>query len=305
MQSDLLVAAVFASAASVTAYLLAPDEAQAVTRKRLREIRLHTELPDALERQELSEPFAHRVLRPMAERLVGVLIRVTPAGYRQRLEHRLREAGNPMGVGTFVLTKATATALAALVLVPLLAQRQPLAGVAAAVLGWSLPDLWLSRVTRARLREISRSLPDVIDLLSVSVEAGTSFDGAVQKVSEKFAGATAREFAEYLKEVRLGRSREEALRALADRVALDELRSFAAAVIQADRLGVSLSRVLRVQASQIRERRRMRAEEQAMRVPVKLVFPLVFFIFPSLLVVLLGPAVIRILTVLTGQGAAR
>lgn len=286
---------VFACTAGITALVLMPGEPTAVARKRLRALRRDTAPADALERQELAEPFTRRVLWPAWQRLAHAVWRHTPAGYRDRLRARLRQAGDPMSPAAFLLAKAAAVGSAGLAW---LAGAGGVAGLACLALAWWSPDLWLARRAAARRDEIARSLPDVIDLLCVSVEAGIGFDGAVQKVSEKFGGATGAEFTQYLKEVRLGRSREEALRALVERVPLPELRSFAAAVIQAERLGVSLARVLRVQARQLRQRRRQRAEEHAMRVPVKLVFPLVFFIFPSLLAILLGPALIRILTVL-------
>src|SRR5690606_20026233 len=166
---------------------------------------------------------------------------------------------------------------------------------------WILPEFWVSRLGTQRRATLSRALPDVLDLLSVSVEAGLGFDGAIQKVSEKFPDPTAAEFGEYLKEVRLGKTREEALRNLAERTGLPELKAFAAARIQADRLGVSLSRVLRVQSDQLRTQRMQRAEEAAMQTPIKMVFPLVFFIFPTIFVVLLGPAIIQLVTNFIGR----
>lgn len=300
---EILLIMIFATTASLAAYVFAPGEEERALRKRIRELRLDHEDPDALEREVLAEPFSRRVLRPALERAVALLVRITPAGYQQRLQVRLREAGNPYGIGSLLLLKVSMTLLFPAALWLIAGARAGTLPLAAAFLfGWQLPDFMLARRAAARRREIARTLPDAIDLLSVSVEAGIGFDGAVQKVSERFAGPLSAEFAQYLKEVRLGRTREDALRSLAERVELPELKTFVAAVVQADRLGVSLSRVLRVQAEQLRQQRRQRAEEAAMKAPVKLVFPLVFFIFPSLLIVLLGPAVIRVMVTFSGGG---
>jgi tight adherence protein C len=138
-------------------------------------------------------------------------------------------------------------------------------------------------------------LPDVLDLLTVSVEAGLGFDQAVVKVIEKFKGPLAEEFHRTLQEVRMNKPRREALRALADRVGIDDLTAFIAALIQADQLGVSIAKVLRIQSDQMRIKRRQRAEEQAQKASIKMLFPLIFFIFPAMFIVLLGPAVLSMM----------
>ena len=299
---------VFMTVALATLAVMAPSEAEHIARKRLRDIGLRgggAAPADQAVTEELAQPFGQRVLRPAWQGLVAAAERWTPRGVASRWERLLAAAGRPMGLGPFACLKALGAGLggalgllgsgwlpwagpaglAVTLLLPLLA------GGA----GWVIPDVALrDRATRRR-RQLARALPDVMDLLSVAVEAGLGLDGAVQKVTEKFPAPVSTEFRQYLKELRLGVGREEALRSLADRVELPELRSFAAAVIQADRLGVSLARVLRVQAEQLRFQRKQRAEEQAMKTPIKMLLPLVLFIFPTLFIVLLGPALIQIL----------
>lgn len=297
----LLLWLVFMASALGVMALLAPSEAEAITRKRLKELRLRPVPPDRAEAEELARPFRERVLEPLLSSAIAAIERWTPRGLLARLEQRLAEAGRPVGTGTLLAAKLGG-ALAGLVLGLLMGggtARGMAAGGLLAAAGVLAPDAWLGRRVALRRRALARALPDVLDLLSVSVEAGLGFDGAVQKVSEKFPTPTSTEFRQYLKELRLGKSREEALRGLAERVGLPEFQSFAAAVIQADRLGVSLSRVLRVQAEQLRQRRRQQAEERAMKTPIKLLVPLVFFIFPTLFIVLLGPAVLQIAAAFT------
>ena len=153
---------------------------------------------------------------------------------------------------------------------------------------------------RNRGKEIQRDLPDILDLLTVSVEAGLGFDAALVKVVERKKGPLADEFGIVLREIRVGKPRKEALRELSERVKVDDITSLVSAVIQADQLGVGISNILRIQAEQVRTKRRQQAEESAMKAPIKMLFPLVFFIFPTLFVVLLGPAIIQIAETLLG-----
>ena len=161
-------------------------------------------------------------------------------------------------------------------------------------LGFYLPLIWLNRRIGKRQHDMERALPDALDLLTISVEAGLGFDAAIAKVSEKFDNELGRAFARVNAEVRLGKIRREALRDMANRAGVQDISNFIAAVIQADQLGVSLSKVLRVQSEQMRIRRRQRAEELAAQAPIKMLFPLVFLVFPSIFIVLLGPAAIQI-----------
>jgi tight adherence protein C len=162
------------------------------------------------------------------------------------------------------------------------------------LLGFFGPDAWLRRHIDERKSSMQKALPDTLDLLVISVEAGLGFDSALARVVQTVPGALSEEFFRMLQETRVGVSRRDAMRHLLDRTDLDELRSFLLAMMQAEAFGVTIARVLRVQADEMRVKRRQRAQEKAFAAPVKLVFPLVFCIFPSLFIVLLGPAAIQI-----------
>jgi tight adherence protein C len=253
-------------------------------------------------RQEELPSFAERVLIPALRALGRAIAPITPTGALEKTRAKLDMAGNPRNFG--VLEYYGTKVLSAALLIPLgiwfflHVQIQPvfIAWVIVGViigLGIWLPDIILQRIIEARQASIRRSLPDVLDLLVVSVEAGVGFDGAVQKVVEKATGPLSMELARVLEQIRLGQSRGEALREMGRRTQVQDLISFVAAVTQAETLGVSIAKVLRTQADTARGRRAQRAREAAAKLPVKLLFPLVFFIFPSLFVVILGPGVIR------------
>jgi tight adherence protein C len=159
------------------------------------------------------------------------------------------------------------------------------------VFGFLLPGIWLDRKIKARRKEITKALPDAIDLLTISVEAGLGFDPALMRVAEKWDNALTREFARVLSEMRIGKTKREALREMSQRVDEDGLASFVSSVIQADQLGVAITHVLRIQSEAMRMKRRQRAEAAAQKAPLKMLFPMVFLIFPALYVVILGPAV--------------
>ena len=169
-------------------------------------------------------------------------------------------------------------------------------GFVAGLLGFVAPEMWLSRRIRQRQKRILLAVPDTLDLLTISVRAGLSFDGALAKVVEKLRGPLSDEFQRVLAEVRVGRARRDALRDLAERADVPALSNFIGAIIQAEQLGVSISKVLQVQSEQLRIERRQRAEEMANKAPIKMLFPLVGCIFPSLFIVLLGPPMILIMT---------
>jgi len=163
-----------------------------------------------------------------------------------------------------------------------------------AFFGYLLPGIWLDRRIKQRRKEIAKTLPDAIDLLTISVESGLGFDPAMMRVAEKWDNHLSREFARVLSEMRLGKTKREALREMADRVGDDGLNTFVSAVIQADQLGVAITQVLRIQSDAMRVRRRQKAEELAQKAPIKMLFPMAFLIFPALYVVILGPAVPRV-----------
>jgi len=158
-----------------------------------------------------------------------------------------------------------------------------------------LPTLWLSSRIGKRQTEIVKALPDALDLLTISVEAGLGFDAAMSKVAEKWENELSLAFSRVIQEIQMGKLRREALRDMADRMEVTDVSSFVAAIIQADQLGVSIAKVLRIQSEQMRIRRRQRAEEKAHQAPVKMLFPMAFLIFPALFIVLLGPAVLVVM----------
>jgi len=296
----LLLLFTFWTTAGCVALVAAPTEAERLARQKLRAT-LGPGAADAAEPEELQRPLLERLFGPLLLRLRKALYARTPQGTREAIQAKLIAAGRPADVGALLARKALFALGFGLLLAWSLLRGgfslMGLTGVAAgAVAGWRLPDFSLARATTARRRAIARSLPDALDLLCTSVEAGLGLDGAIQKVAEKLGGPLGVELAIYLKDVRLGRSREEALRAVARRVDVKELRSAVASIIQAERLGASLARVLRVQSEELRIRRRVSAQERAMQIPVKILFPLVLFIFPAMFVVILGPAVLQIMT---------
>lgn len=252
--------------------------------------------------EELRRPFSERVIKPLLSSAGQALSRYLPQRAATRINERLVAAGRTIGYNQFLATKAVAGALTTLlcfaVLLPLTPpgdrSRFVLLFVLAIVAAYKLPDYLLSRRLEERRHQLERQLPDAMDLLCISVEAGLGFDGAIQKVAEKFADPISTEFAAYLTETRLGRPRSEALRNLATRAGTTDMRSFTGAVIQAEQLGVSISRVLRSQSESIRVRRKQRIEEMAMKVPVKMLIPMALFILPCVFIVVLGPALIQI-----------
>lgn len=305
----LLMTLIFLSAA-VGAFLLgAPTDAQVALWRRAREFRHHTEDPNRLEDELMSRSFYQRVIQPGVSRVALSLGRLAPSGVTERARIRLQQAGRPMELPLFVGMKMLFSLTAGgtgLILTGAwgagsFAVREAILVLTVCVLGWQLPDFWLSRSIERRRTQLEKALPDVLDVLSISVEAGLGLDGAIQKVAEKFTDPTSTEFRGYLKEVRLGKPRAEALRDLAARSSVADMKSFAAAVIQAEQLGASLAKVLRVQSDQMRQKRKQRAEEQAAKAPVKMLLPLVFFIFPSIFVVILGPAALMLIESFGGR----
>jgi tight adherence protein C len=261
-----------------------------------------------LEEIELAEPFSQRVIKPMLRTIANLFTRLAPQRNIENIQHKLDLAGNPYGWspaeftglrlismlisgGLFLgLMLATHAAWRNLVLVT----------AVAGALGYFLPTIWLTLRIRNRQAKILRALPDALDLLTISVEAGLGFDAALSRVTEKWTNELTEAFARVLVEIQMGKLRREALRSMAERAEVPELTSFVAAIIQADQLGVSLARVLRIQSEQMRIRRRQRAEELAHQAPIKMMFPLVFLVFPALLVILLGPAIPQLMTALGG-----
>ena len=251
--------------------------------------------------EELAKPLAQRTVGPVILKISGFLKRFTPVGYLQKKERELMLAGHPgnLDAPAFVVIKLLTTIVGLISAFFLRgfgqdSMMQIMLFVLPIVLGFFGPDAWLKRKIDERRQAMLRALPDVLDLLVISVEAGLGFDSALQRVVATVPGPLSEEFFRMLQETRVGVSRRDAMRNLMDRTDLEELRSFLLAMIQAEAFGVTIARVLRVQADEMRVKRRQRAQEKAFAAPVKLVFPLVFCIFPSLFIVLLGPAAIQI-----------
>lgn len=262
----------------------------------------------AYRQYELSAPADERVLQPALQRLALVGRFITPAGRVKRLRDKVEAAGRPwnLDVNGLLAIKLLALLGGAAALV-ILGSFQVLSilwfvvlAVAVVLFTYYLPDLMLHFWLKDRRTRITRSLPDLLDLLTVTVEAGLGLDSALAKIAEKMKGPLREEILITLHHMRMGESRENALRELARRCGVEDLNTFTTALIQSQRLGVSLGRVLRVQSDTLRVARRQRIEERAQKAPVKMVMPLVFCIFPALFVVILGPAAIRIYNALFG-----
>ncbi len=259
-----------------------------------------------LEELELQAPLFERTIRPLAARLSGFVARVTSTSFSQQTEKRLALAGNPgdLRVADWLGVKAVGAIVGgilffllfvfpALLKVPFPVNfAMILVGV---MFGYTVPEFWLGGRVRARQKAILLQIPDALDLLTISVRAGLGFDGALGKVVEKLKGPLTDEFRRALAEIRVGKARRDALRDIVPRTEVPALTNFIGAVIQAEQLGVSISKVLQVQSEQLRIERRQRAEEMAAKAPIKMLFPLVGCIFPSLFIVILGPAIILIM----------
>jgi tight adherence protein C len=257
----------------------------------------------SLEEIELQQPLMDRTLRPLMRRLSGIGTRLTSRERIGRTEGKLAEAGYPGGLRTIdfmglkVVAAVVISGLAFLLFG--LAMRSDattsliIAGVAL-VVGFFVPDYWLSTRIRARQKAILLAIPDTLDLLTISVKAGLGFDAALGKVIEKTEGPLTDEFRRALAEVRIGKPRREALKEMVARTNVPALTNFIGAIVQAEQLGVAIANVLEVQSEQLRIERRQRAEEMAAKAPIKMLFPLVGCIFPSMFIVILGPAMILI-----------
>jgi tight adherence protein C len=261
------------------------------------------ETPATLEEIEMSLPFRERVLVPLVQRAGGFIARFTPAKTLESTRHNLDLAGNPNNwtasefFGIRVVASVVLGGLIFLLLTITKSELPQRLGMTALFtgLGFVLPTLWLGGKIRTRKGNVIKALPDALDLLTICVEAGLGFDQAMQKVSEKWDNELSRTFGRVLHEIRLGKTRREALRDAAQRLDVGDVTSFVAAVIQSEQLGVSMAKVLRIQSDQMRMRRRQRAEEKAHQAPVKMLFPMIFLIFPSIWIVLLGPAILQVM----------
>ena len=258
----------------------------------------------SLEEIELSQPFSERVIIPVVRRIGEFSARFTPQKAIQDTARRLELAGNPWPIDAatflalrFILAVVLAGFLIAVVIIspPSNPSDNFMYIGGAAFAGFFLPHLMLtSRITR-RQKEIRKAMPDALDLLTICVEAGLGFDAAMSKVSEKWENELSLAFARVIREVQLGKVRRDALKDMSDRLGIPEMTSFVAAIIQSEQLGVSMAKVLRIQSDQMRVKRRQRAEEEAHKAPVKMIIPMALLIFPSIMIIILTPAVISIM----------
>lgn len=256
----------------------------------------------AAEVEPLLMPFSERVLRPASRSLSDAARIFGPSDYTDRIRRRLVMAGSPHGLDAERLLAIKAgTAVLGVVFILLVSAaasaapgRATLGAIVFAVVGFYLPDLWLRSKVGKRQLEIRRTLPDMLDMLTISVEAGMGFDAAVAKITASRPGALSEEFGRMLQEIQAGVSRREAMRHLGERTDVSELRSFIMSMIQADVFGVSVSNVLRTQSRDMRVKRRQFAEEMAQKAPVKIVFPLILCILPATLIVVAGPAIVSV-----------
>jgi tight adherence protein C len=258
--------------------------------------------PRTLEELELQRPLGERTIKPIVQALAGLVSRFYPTNTARSLQVRLKRAGMEttsveffLGVKAFVaiLTAIIASSVVNLLTSEVLFTVGGLLG--GLILGFLAPDFYLNSRASGRGNAILNQLPDALDLLTISVEAGLGFDAAIVKVTEKMKGPLTEEFKRAAAEQRVGKARQEALRGISERVDVKELQSFISAIIQADQLGVSMSKVLRIQSEQMRTDRRQRAEEKAARAPILIMLPTVGCIFPSLFIVILAPAALSAL----------
>jgi len=257
-----------------------------------------------LEDLEMAQPFSERIIFPLARKMGEMATRFTPQNALQNTMRKLELAGNPgrMEPSMVLLMQFGAAVLfgGLLVMVFTIANtkwpfsRIALIVVGFTVLGFYFPQLWLQSKINKRQKEVRLGMPDALDLLTICVEAGLGFDAAMAKVAEKWTNELSLSFGRVIREIQLGKLRREAMRDMADRVGISELTSFVAAVIQSEQLGVSMAKVLRIQSDQMRIKRRQMAEEEAHKAPIKMLIPMALLIFPSLMIVLLTPAALKL-----------
>ena len=260
------------------------------------------ERPMSLHDEELALPFSDRVVKPILKKIIVRLGTMTPSRNTEKIKAKLAAAGNPSGIGVvefiglrlFLCLALSGGFVVLFSITNGFGSATLMIGACLAVFGFMLPGIWVDRKAKKRKKEIQRALPDAIDLLTISVESGLGFDPAMMRVAEKWDNSLTREFARVLSEMRIGKTKREALREMSQRCSVDDLTTFVSAVIQADQLGVAISQVLRIQSESMRVKRRQRAEEQAHKAPIKMLFPMAFLIFPALYVIILGPAVPRV-----------
>jgi tight adherence protein C len=298
---EILIAVVAAIAVLLITFGAAARPGQDAVQQRLSQLVVQ---PQSLEQMELQQPFYDRVVKPTIQRLSRAGSRGGErAGMIAKIDAKLQRAGYPGGLrgadwmGVKILSAIVFAVL--LLLVGLLLTGEfavaLLFGLLGLAVGFIAPEFWLSRRGRARSFQMVLQLPDALDLLTISVEAGLGFDAALAKVVEKMEGPLVDEFRQALAEVRMGRARRDALRDIVTRADAQAISNFIGAIIQAEQLGVPIAKVLQIQSQQLRIERRQRAEEAAAKAPVKMLFPMIGCIFPTIFIVILGPAIITVM----------
>jgi tight adherence protein C len=260
---------------------------------------------------ELQIPRAERLLGPLRRRIARMVRQFTPVGTIEKTQTRLAQAGNPHNLtvqdflglkGMMALGVAVLAFLAFTFLIHVAFLKFVLGMAGGLFAGFNLPTYWLKKKIEERQKEVQRYLPDAIDILAISVEAGQGFDGALETLSRRKHNALTQEFDRFRLEVQAGKGRRDAFKDLALRTGVEDLNSFVAAMIQADQLGIGIAHVLKTQSIELRIKRRQRAEERARQAPIKMLFPLILLMFPSLFLVILGPAIPRVMNIFHGGG---
>jgi tight adherence protein C len=302
------IAGIFAALFLCMAAVTLSDNSTRGISKSLAVMQAFSAAPQAM-KDELQPSFQDRVLSPLMDRTLGLGRKLTPADFNDRIRHKLEVAGNPRGWTTDRVTSLkfigfvaalvvglVATMLFGLSLLPSLAVCMLLS-----VAGYMGPNMYLYQLGYDRTQLMERALPDALDLLTISVESGLGFDAALAQVARNTEGPLADEFARVLQEMQIGLGRGAAMRALADRTHVPDIRGFVGAMVQADALGIPIAQVLRVQSKEIRTKRRQKAEEAAQKVAIKILIPLIFCILPCLFIAVLGPAGITMFEAFSGR----
>ena len=301
MTPEILIAIMAAAAVLLITVGVASRPSEDAVQARLSQLVVQ---PKSLEEMEMQRPFSDRVLRPMVQRFAKLGRRRDEGGMIARIDAKLEKAGYPGGlrgadwVGV-KLMGLIAFAVIAFLLGLLIGKGAIVLGLlfltVGGAIGYIAPEFWLGKKIAARSMAMVLQLPDALDLLTISVEAGLGFDAALAKVVEKMEGPLVDEFRQALAEVRMGRTRREALRDVANRADAQPVSNFIGAIVQAEQLGVPIAKVLQIQSNQLRIERRQRAEEAAAKAPVKMLFPMVGCIFPTIFIVILGPAIVTVM----------
>lgn len=280
---------------------------QLVLRDRLKQMEIKMTLQNQLGfNEELQENFSVRIIKPIRNQLANLVQKYTPVKQISTIERKLDYAGRPFGWAASDYLSAQYMTTIAVGVIAFVASwlngsgysNQVMALMLGVIGGYLLFELFIADKISRRQKEIQKALPDTLDILTVSIEAGLGFDAAIQRVVQKSAGPISVEFNSTLQEMRMGKTRREALRDLSQRTGVIELSRFIESLIQADQLGVSLGNVLRTQSDQMRILRRQRIQEQAMKAPVKMLFPMIIFIFPATFIIILAPSILQIIKTL-------